>query len=608
MNCPSRIEHDLHGDWNQNPNALNADATMRNDLNHIANLRRSSRSIERDEERDTRSRNLNVAEENSVQRWSEAQKDVEKRITDAPGQTVTTREAEKNESTPGGAVQPVGAGVDGEQGFGAVCKGWIKRIRTVLIKYVKFIGPGFMVAVAYIDPGNYATDVAAGAAFEYKLLFMILVSNIFAIFLQSLCVKLGSVTGMDLAQNCKAHCPPWLNYTLYCFAEAAIIATDIAEVIGTAIALNVLINIPLVAGCAISIVDVLIILFWYRPTGTMRGVRAFEIFVMLLVIGVVVCFCFQLSLIKDASIGAVFRGYLPSEVITQSKGLYQACGILGATVMPHSLYLGSGIVQSRLRAFDEANPSPDAVNATATAVLSSSTSIHSVDSTEKYRPSLRAIKSCLSYSIVETALSLFTFALFVNSAILIVAGASLHGTAAAEDADLFQIHALLSSTLSPAAGTIFALALLLSGTSAGIVCTIAGQMVSEGQLNWKVKPWVRRLITRSISITPSIIIAGAVGRDGLSRALEASQVALSVILPFVTAPLIWFTCWNKYMTVVGEGPEMGAGDQARDEREAGVAQTGMRNHWVTAGAAVLIWGIIVIMNGALIVLSAMGKT
>ncbi|EON66890.1 hypothetical protein W97_06293 [Coniosporium apollinis CBS 100218] len=578
MNCPSRIEHDLHGDWNQNPNALNADATTRNDLNHIANLRRSSRSIERDEERDTRSRDLNVGEEDPSKGWTEAQKDAE-RVTNASGETVTMRETEKNESTPGGAVQPVDAGMDGEQDFRALCKGWIKRVRAVLVKYIKFIGPGFMVAVAYIDPGNYATDVAAGAAFEYKLLFMILVSNIFAIFLQSLCVKLGSVTGMDLAQNCKAHCPPWLNYTLYCFAEAAIIATDIAEVIGTAIALNVLINVPLVAGCAISIVDVLIILFWYRPTGTMRGVRAFEIFVMLLVIGVVVCFCFQLSLIEDASIGAVFRGYLPSEVITQSKGLYQACGILGATVMPHSLYLGSGIVQSRLRAFDEANPSPAAPSLDA-----------------KYRPSLRAIKSCLSYSIVETALSLFTFALFVNSAILIVAGASLHGTAAAEDADLFQIHALLSSTLSPAAGTIFALALLLSGTSAGIVCTIAGQMVSEGQLNWKVKPWVRRLITRSISITPSIIIAGAVGRDGLSRALEASQVALSVILPFVTAPLIWFTCWNKYMTV------------ASDERETGVAQTGMRNHWVTAGVAVLIWGIIVIMNGALIVLSAMGKT
>lgn len=604
-------------DWNQNPDALNADATTRNDLNHIANLRHSSRSIELDEERDTRSRDLNGREEDGVKRWGEGQGDaVEMRAMGATAEAGTARDSQKNESTFGGAGYPTDDGTSGERGFGAVCNGWIKRVRTVLVKYVKFVGPGFMVAVAYIDPGNYATDVAAGATYEYKLLFMILVSNLFAIFLQSLCVKLGTVSGMNLAENCKAHCPPWLNYTLFCFAEAAIIATDIAEVIGSAIALNLLLNIPLVAGCAVSIIDVLIILFWYRPMGKMRGVHAFEIFVMLLVIGVVVCFCFQLSLIKDASIGDVFRGYLPSEVITQSKGLYQACGILGATVMPHSLYLGSGIVQSRLRAFDEANPSQtatiDGVNATTPTVLSSSASTHSDSSTEKYRPSLRAIKSCMSYSIVETALSLFTFALFVNSAILIVAGASLHGTTEAEDADLFQIHALLSSTLSPAAGTIFALALLLSGTSAGIVCTIAGQMVSEGQLNWKVRPWMRRLITRSISITPSIIIiAGAVGRDGLSRALEATQVALSVILPFVMAPLIWFTCWNKYMTVVGEGPEMDsdvAGDTSNGRGGIGAGQTGMRNHWVTAGVAVLIWGIIVIMNGALIVLSAMGKT
>lgn len=321
MNCPSRVEHAVPVDWNQNPDALNADATTRNDLNHIANLRHSSRSIELDEERDTRSRDLNGREEDGVKRWGEGQGDaVEMRAMGATAEAGTAKDSPKNESTFGGAGYPTDDGTSGERGFGAVCNGWIKRVRTVLVKYVKFVGPGFMVAVAYIDPGNYATDVAAGATYEYKLLFMILVSNLFAIFLQSLCVKLGTVSGMNLAENCKAHCPPWLNYTLFCFAEAAIIATDIAEVIGSAIALNLLLNIPLVAGCAISIIDVLIILFWYRPMGKMRGVRAFEIFVMLLVIGVVVCFCFQLSLIKDASIGDVFRGYLPSEVITQSKG------------------------------------------------------------------------------------------------------------------------------------------------------------------------------------------------------------------------------------------------------------------------------------------------
>ncbi|EHK99511.1 putative Manganese transporter SMF1 [Glarea lozoyensis 74030] len=260
-------------------------------------------------------------------------------------------------------------------------------------------------------------------------------------------------------------------------------------------------------------------------------------FVMVLVLGVVICFCIQLSLIENTSVGEVFKGYLPSSAIVESDGLYQACGILGATVMPHSLYLGSGIVQPRLREYDikhgHAQPYTESNS-------SDSESTHK----DIYYPSLSAINFCLKYSILELSIALFTFALFVNSAILITAGASLYGTDAA-DADLFGIYALLSKSIAPAAGTIFALALLLSGISAGIVCTIAGQMVSEGALNWTIAPWLRRLITRSISITPSIIIAGAVGREGLSAALNGSQVALSVSLPFISAPLIYFTCRNK---------------------------------------------------------------
>lgn len=250
--------------------------------------------------------------------------------------------------------------------------------------------------------------------------------------------------------------------------------------------------------------------------------------------------------------------------------------------MPHSLYLGSGIVQSRLKDFDVkhnhiSEPTDD-------------------DSGEvKYRPTLAAIRACMKYSIVELSVSLFVFALFVNSAILIVAGASLSGNETAASADLFGIHDLLSKELAPAAGTVFALALLLSGTSAGIVCTIAGQMISEGQLTWSVKPWVRRLMTRSLSITPSIIIAGAVGKDGLSTALEASQVALSVILPFVSAPLIYFTCRNKYMTIA---------PNARDGPNGQAVQ--MRNHWLTTTCAAVIWGIIVVMNVALLVLLGLG--
>lgn len=257
--------------------------------------------------------------------------------------------------------------------------------------------------------------------------------------------------------------------------------------------------------------------------------------------------------------------------------------------MPHSLYLGSGLVQPRLRQFDIANGFMSAEDS-------------DDENFDKYRPSIAAIRSCMSYSIAELAISLFTFALFVNSAILIVAGASLYSVTGAANADLFGIHDLLSKTLAPAAGTIFALALLLSGTSAGIVCTIAGQMVSEGALNWTMKPWIRRLVTRSISITPSIIVAGAVGRQGLSAALEGSQVALSVLLPFVSAPLIYFTCRNRYMTVVTEevdGPADGTGAEQRRGVE-------MRNHWITAVLAVVIWGIIVVMNIALLVLVGLG--
>lgn len=268
--------------------------------------------------------------------------------------------------------------------------------------------------------------------------------------------------------------------------------------------------------------------------------------------------------------------------------------------MPHSLYLGSGIVQSRLRDYDLKNA---AANATATPASAPrpSTASSFDDSTypPPYRPTLSAIRFSLNYSIAEIAISLFTFALFVNSAILIVAGASLSSSSAAQEADLFGIHDLLASTLAPAAGTMFALALLLSGTSAGIVCTIAGQIVSEGALNWSCAPWMRRLITRSISITPSIIIAAAVGKQGLSKALNATQVVLSVLLPFVSAPLIYFTCRNKFMTVTTTGEENEGG------RPGEVVK--MRNGWFTAVVAAAIWGVICIMNVSLLVLIGLGK-
>ncbi|KAH0544524.1 hypothetical protein FGG08_001296 [Glutinoglossum americanum] len=561
-----------HDGWNQSPPSLAADTTTRQDLNGIANSR-SQRDGARIPDGQGNGDEFSVGQDPdqipSLERTGS-------KVAVAPPSKTSALVAAHNEQMRSHANTPSDFSSEEKKGFAAVAR----RVGNAMTKFSKFIGPGFMVSVAYIDPGNYSTDVAAGSSYRFKLLFIILMSNLFAIFLQSLCVKLGTVTGMNLAEHCKANLPKWLNIVLYVFAESAIIATDIAEVIGSAIALNLLLKIPLVAGCAITLVDVLVILFFYRPMGPLRNMRYFEFFVIALVLGVVVCFCIQLSFIHDATVGEVFRGYLPSSSIVEANGLYLSCGILGATVMPHSLYLGSGVVKSRVLDFDIQNG-----NATEQSEDQDS-------DFPKYKPSLAAIKYCLSYSVAELAICLFSFALFVNSAILIVAGASLSKNNSAEDADLFGIYHLLSRTLSPAAGTLFALALLLSGTSAGIICTIAGQMVSEGQLNWSVAPWVRRLITRAISITPSIIIAAAVGKNGLTAALNASQVALSVILPFVSAPLIYFTCRNRFMTV-------STSDSDQD--------VGMGNSWFTNVLAVLIWLVIVIMNVSLLVLTGLGR-
>ncbi|KAL3446660.1 natural resistance-associated macrophage protein-domain-containing protein [Aspergillus insuetus] len=580
MNCPSRTDDTLqHPGWNQNPPPLNADSTTREDLNGLAN---SKVYRGHTPEGGGGEGSISIIERSSPSDGDE------------PG---------RKASSAGGAVPSVFSGHQRRRNSSEPSRhphksipssSFSTRILQSIVKFGRFVGPGFLIAVAYIDPGNYATDVAAGAEYRYALLFIVLLSNIFAIFLQSLCIKLGTVTGLNLAENCREHLLKWLVLTLYVFAEAAIVATDIAEVVGSAIALNLLLHIPLVAGCAITLADVLFILIFYRPNGSMWGLRLFEFFVMGLVLGVVICFCIQLSLIQEQSVGDVFRGYLPSSAIVQSTGLYQSCGILGATVMPHSMFLGSGIVQARLREFDITS-----------GYIPPTVYTGSTNGVVEYRPSLSAIRGCMKYSIIELALSLFTFALFVNSAILIVAGASLYGTpSTTDDADLFGIYDLLSSSISPAAGTVFALALLLSGLSAGIVCTMAGQMVSEGMLNWSLKPWLRRLLTRSISIIPSIIIAGAVGRDGLNKTLTASQVVLSVILPFVSAPLVYFTCRNRYMTVPVERVHDGDG-----EGDGGVGREGVKmgNGLVVSVLAVLVWVVIAVMNIALLVLVGMGR-
>ncbi|OAL72635.1 transporter smf2 [Trichophyton violaceum] len=607
MNKTSRTDEPYEGDgYNQNPNPLSNDLVTNEALNGIVNSRELKKEdpqslhgetqiVDRDKNANTHPATGSGEASNSLASPLTGQ--LPRGDNKLPLSQIATVTPDNEAAAPSGPENSRDSPIE--------------RVKKVLLKFCAFIGPGFMVSVAYIDPGNYSTGIAAGASYRFRLLFVILMANLFAILLQSLAIKLGTVSGLNLAEACRAFLPRWLNILLYILAEVAIIATDIAEVIGFAIGLNLLIpKIPLIVGCAISIFDVMIILFFYRPDGSMKALRVFEAVIMCLVLGVVICFCIQLSLIKNATVGEVFRGYLPSEQLVEGQAIYQACGILGATVMPHSLYLGSGIVQPRLREYDAKSKllPPE--------LLSASSSVSEGVDKDKlhYIPSIRAIRHSLKISIAELTVSLFSFALFVNSAILIVAGASLYKNKDALEADIFGIHALLSKSISPAVGTIFALALLLSGISAGVICTIAGQMVSEGALNWKLRPWLRRLVTRSISIVPSIVIAAAVGRQGLNATLNASQVVLSIVLPFITAPLIYFTCLNKYMTVQPGSARCLARNEDifRNNRlVVGAADQGesiikMANSWYIAVIAGMVWLFITVMNVANLVLLGQG--
>ncbi|RLV93655.1 Iron transporter SMF3 [Spathaspora sp. JA1] len=383
-------------------------------------------------------------------------------------------------------------------------------------------------------------------------------SNLFAIILQILCVKLGTVTGLDLAEMCRLHLNPKLNLFMYICAELAIIATDLAEVVGTAIALEILFGIPLLYGVIITVLDVLIILMAYRKDGSMKQTRFFEIFVSILVAAT--CICFITELFKcDFPPGTgweIFKGFLPVNkvIIKDSTALFLSCGIVGSTVMPHSLYLGSALVQPRLKQYDESHDKEisQAEEDEITFAPATPRLRRLSDSSflaRKYKPSYAAIKYCLNYSYFELVLSLFTVAVFVNSAILIVAGSSLYGQPDAADADLLSIYKMLSFYISKAAGLVFALSMLFAGQSAGIVCTMAGQIISEGFINWNMKPWKRRIITRVLAIIPVIIVIGILGREGVSKVMNSSQVVLSFILPIVSGPLIYFTCSKEYMTV-----------------------------------------------------------
>ncbi len=368
-------------------------------------------------------------------------------------------------------------------------------------KLFAFAGPGLMIAVGYMDPGNWATDIAGGAKFGYTLLSVILISNLFAIILQHLSLKLGIVAERDLAQACKDHFHPVVNFILWIFCEIAIAAMDLAEVLGTAIALNLLFGIPLSWGVVITIIDVFVILLLQA-----RGFRWIESIVGGLIFVIIICFAYQLIL-SQPEIFPILSGLVPDkEIVTNPSMLYIAIGILGATVMPHNLYLHSSIVQTR-----------------------------NYDRTPKGK------KEAIKFATIDSSASLL-LAFFINAAILIVAAATFHGTGYEDIADIHDAHKMLEPLLGTSLASIaFAVALLASGQNSTLTGTIAGQIVMEGFLNIRLRPWLRRLITRLIAVIPALIVTILYGEKGTTDLLVLSQVILSMQLSFAVVPLVMFT-------------------------------------------------------------------
>jgi manganese transport protein len=364
-----------------------------------------------------------------------------------------------------------------------------------------FVGPGYLVAVGYMDPGNWATSLAGGSKFGYTLLIVALVSNIMAIVLQSLCARLAIASGRDLAQACRDAFPKPVALGLWFLAEVAIIATDIAEVIGTAIGLNLVFGIPLEIGVIITALDVFLILYLQR-----LGFRWIEALIMTLLGVIAVCFAIQIAL-ADPDWAAVIKGFAPtSDIVTNPEMLYLALGILGATVMPHNLYLHSGIVQTRA-----------------------------------YGESLREKRDALKFATIDSTVALM-FALLVNASILILAAATFNRTGQVDVAELGEAHTLLAPLLGLAiAPTLFGVALLCCGINSTVTATLAGQIVMEGFLNIRLAPWARRLITRAIAIVPAAAVTIWYGDSGTAQLLILTQVVLSLQLSFAVFPLVMFT-------------------------------------------------------------------
>jgi manganese transport protein len=368
-------------------------------------------------------------------------------------------------------------------------------------KMLAFAGPGYLVAVGYMDPGNWATSLAGGSRFGYSLLSVILISNLMAVLLQGLSSKLGIVTGRDLAQACRDHYSRPTSLLLWVGAEIAIAACDLAEVIGSAIALKLLFGIPITWGILITALDVMLVLVLQH-----RGFRLLEAIVIALIATIGAAFLFEL-VISHPAMGLVARGFIPStDIITDKDQLYIAIGILGATVMPHNLYLHSSIVQTR-----------------------------------RYEETAAGKREAVHFAFIDSTIAL-TMALFINAAILIVAAATFYSSGHTEVAEIQDAYKLLTPLLGVGgASAVFALALLASGQNSTLTGTLAGQIVMEGFLDLRLRPWVRRLITRGIAIVPAIIVSIVSGEQGTARLLIFSQVVLSLQLSFAVFPLVQFT-------------------------------------------------------------------
>lgn len=370
-------------------------------------------------------------------------------------------------------------------------------------KFFAFVGPAYLVSVGYMDPGNWATDIAGGSMYGYKLIWVLLMSNLMALLLQSLSARLGVVRGLDLAQASRKIYPSWVNIPLYTLAELAIAACDLAEIIGMAIGLQLLFGLPLILGICITVLDTLLLLFLMN-----RGIRILERFIISLIFIIGVSFLTELIIVQPV-ISEVMSGFLPTNL--DGSALYIAIGIIGATVMPHNLYLHSSLVQTR-----------------------------SIGKSE------RGIKDALKYNFIDSTIAL-NLAFFVNAAILILAATAFYKNGLFQVAEIQDAHRLLKSIFGSLAPTLFAIALISAGQSSTITGTLAGQIVMEGYLNLRIRPWLRRLITRLIAVTPALITILYFGEEKLGSLLILSQVVLSLQLGFAIIPLIHFTSDAKEM-------------------------------------------------------------